>query len=101
MVSIASAIQTKLDCVVVDSNYVGPESTSSYSVAASADSNSTISPSGTVNVASGGSQAFAISANTGYQISHVYVDSADQGAISSYTFTNVTAKPHNIGYVYS
>ena len=94
-VSISSAIQTKLDCVVVDSGYVGPESGSSYSISASADSNSTINPSGTVNVASGGSQAFTISANTGYHLTHVYVDSADPGAISNYTFTNVTAN-HSI-----
>ena len=32
-----------------------------------------------------------MSANTGYHITHVYVDSADQGTTTTYTFTNVTA----------
>jgi hypothetical protein len=31
-----------------------------------------------------------MSANTGFQITHVYVDGVDQGAITTYTFTNVT-----------
>ena len=41
--------------------------------------------------AQGGSQTFTIAANTGYQISSVTVDGVSQGAISSYTFSNVTA----------
>ncbi|MCW4018199.1 MAG: PKD domain-containing protein [Candidatus Bathyarchaeota archaeon] len=59
-------------------------------ISASNDAGSTITPSGTVLVNTGDNQLFNISANTGYHITHVYVDTVDQGAISSYTFNNVT-----------
>ncbi len=65
--------------------------TTTYTITASADANSSISPSGTVVVSSGANRTFNISANTGYSISHVYVDSVDQGAITAYTFSNVQA----------
>ena len=54
-------------------------------------SNGSISPPGPVTVNSGASQTFTISPNTGYQVADVLVDGADQGAITSYTFSNVTA----------
>jgi parallel beta-helix repeat protein len=60
-------------------------------ISASAGANGAISPSGNVSVNFGGSQSFTITANTGYQIVDVVVDSVSQGAVSSYTFTNVTA----------
>jgi Chaperone of endosialidase len=76
---------------VASDTYIGPiTGGTTYNITASADTNSSISPSGTVTVNSGANQAFNISANTGYHITHVNVDSADQGAISTYTFTNVT-----------
>ncbi len=62
-----------------------------YTITASAGSGGSISPSGTVTVNPGASQAFTISANNGYQIDDVKVDNVSQGAISSYTFTNVQA----------
>jgi uncharacterized repeat protein (TIGR02543 family) len=62
-----------------------------YSITASAGIGGSISPSGTVYVAQGGSQVFTISANTGYQISQVAVDGSNKGAISSWTFSNVYA----------
>ena len=62
-----------------------------YTITATAGTGGSISPSGSVSVAQGGSQTFSIAANTGYQISSVTVDGVSQGAISSYTFSNVTA----------
>ena len=53
-------------------NYVS--SSTSYMITASADAHSTISPSGYVSVASGGSQTFTYSALTGYHILQVLVD---------------------------
>ena len=64
---------------------------STYTITASAGAGGTISPSGSVSVAQGGGKAFIIAANTGYQISSVMVDGVSQGAVSSYTFSNVTA----------
>ena len=60
-------------------------------VTASAGAGGTITPSGAVGVAQGASQAFTIAANSGYTISGVLVDGASVGAVTSYTFTNVTA----------
>ena len=62
-----------------------------FTIAASAGTGGTISPSGNVTVDSGGSQTFTISPNSNYQISSVSVDSGSVGAVSSYQFTDVTA----------
>ncbi|MCX6344461.1 MAG: hypothetical protein NT018_05225 [Armatimonadetes bacterium] len=60
-------------------------------ITASAGANGSISPSGAVVVNYGANQTFTFPANTGYQVANVTVDSVSQGAITSYTFTNVTA----------
>jgi hypothetical protein len=62
----------------------------SFTISASAGTGGTISPSGSVSVNYGASQTFTITANSGYTISGVTVDGASAGAISSYTFSNVT-----------
>lgn len=71
-----------------------------YTVTASAGTGGSISPSGSVSVAQGGSQTFTITANTGYTIAAVLVDGSSIGAVSSYTFTNVTAN-HTISASFS
>jgi hypothetical protein len=38
-----------------------------------------------------GNQTFTITPNAGYQVSNVIVNGASKGAITSYTFSNVTA----------
>ncbi|MCL2032541.1 MAG: hypothetical protein FWG96_04670 [Methanomassiliicoccaceae archaeon] len=64
-------------------------------ITATADSNSTISPSGAVSVQPGSSQTFIFSANAGYTLSSVTVDgtalTSAQMTARSYTFSNVTA----------
>ncbi len=62
-----------------------------YTITATAGSNGTISPSGAVVVNYAGSQTFTITPNTGYHVADVTVDGISQGAITGYTFTNVTA----------
>jgi hypothetical protein len=59
-----------------------------YTITASADAHSTITPSN-VSVNYGGSQQFNVTADSGYYISHVYVDGIDQGNLTTYDFTNV------------
>jgi hypothetical protein len=59
-------------------------------ITASAGTGGSISPSGSVAVNYGGSQLFTIAANPGYRISDVTVDGLSAGAVSSYTFTDVT-----------
>ncbi len=66
--------------------------TVTFTITASAGAGGSISPPGNVAVSSGANQAFTITAtNSGYHIADVLVDGVSQGAISSYTFTNVTA----------
>jgi hypothetical protein len=62
-----------------------------YTITASVGANGSISPSGAVSVNAGASQAFTITPDTGYHVDDVLVDGASVGAVTSYTFTNVTA----------
>ena len=61
-----------------------------YTITASAGSNGSISPSGSITVNQGGNRTFAVSAATNYHIDDVLVDGASVGAISSYTFSSVS-----------
>ncbi|MEG0090585.1 MAG: S-layer homology domain-containing protein, partial [Oscillospiraceae bacterium] len=71
-----------------------------YTITASASTGGSISPSGNVTAVRGENKTFTITASSGYSISSVTVDGANQGAISSYTFSNVQA-PHTITAAFS
>jgi len=60
-----------------------------YTINASAGTGGSITPSGSVSVTSGTDKTFVIAPSTGYVVSDVSVDSASQGTINSYTFSNV------------
>ena len=61
-------------------------------ITAKAGANGTITPSGSVTVKAGADQAFDHRSRTaGYTVSKVLVDGTDVGAVTSYTFKNVTA----------
>jgi hypothetical protein len=62
-----------------------------HTLTATAGAGGTISPSGMVIVPEGMNQTFTIAASSGFAIDDVLVDSVSQGAVASYTFTNVTA----------
>jgi hypothetical protein len=62
-----------------------------YTITATAGANGRISPSGSVAVALGTSKTFTITPSKNYTIQNVTVDGASVGAVSSYTFSNVTA----------
>lgn len=53
-----------------------------------------------VTVASGASQSFSIAAASGYKITDVKVDGVSKGAVSSYSFSNVTAN-HSISATFA
>jgi hypothetical protein len=86
-----------ISCKVFD-NYGGEDEKSinisvgleSYTITVSAGPNGSISPSGDVIVNEGSDKSFTITPDTGYQIDDVLVDGSSKGAVSSYTFTNVT-----------
>ena len=72
-------------------NLVANFSQNTYTIQASAGANGIITPSGTINVAQGANQSFSMIPNTGYEVQNVYIDGNSVGALTSYTFTNVTA----------
>jgi Divergent InlB B-repeat domain/Bacterial Ig domain/Domain of unknown function (DUF5060)/Secretion system C-terminal sorting domain/Carbohydrate binding domain len=65
--------------------------TPTYTITASAGSNGSISPSGSVAVNSGANQSFSFTPNAGYEVAGVTVNGVSQGVLTSYTFSNVTA----------
>jgi len=62
-----------------------------YTITASAGTGGAISPSGSVSVASGGSQTFTITPASGYQVAAVTVDGASLGAVTTCTLNSVAA----------
>jgi Zn-dependent metalloprotease len=62
-----------------------------YTITASAGSGGSISPSGEVIVKRGTDQAFVITPNPEYSIKDVQVDGSSAGAVTRYTFKQVTA----------
>ncbi len=66
-----------------------------YTITSTTGVNGSISPSGTVKVASGGSQTFTITPATGYKIDTLKVDGSAVSSVTSYTFNNVD-KAHTI-----
>lgn len=76
--------------------YFTKKGITTYNVTSStADSNGTISPDGNYLIPQGSSATYAITPKSGYVIADVKVDNVSIGAVSSYTFTNVTSA-HNI-----
>ena len=70
-----------------------------YTITATAGANGSISPSGSISVTGGTNKYFDIYGNTGYRVANVVVDGVSLGALTSYTFTNVTG-PHTISATY-
>ena len=71
-----------------------------HTIIATAGENGTISPSGEVEVTSGGSQEFTITPNEGYEIDKVLVDGEEATLTDGkYTFTNVTSN-HTISVTF-
>jgi len=62
-----------------------------YTIAASAGANGSITPSGAVSVAAGADQSFTIAANPCSHIGDVLVDGSSVGAVTTFTFTAVSA----------
>ncbi len=61
-----------------------------YAISAGVLGSGSITPSGTVSVISGASQAFTISPAANYKISDVMVDGSSVGSVTGYTFSNVS-----------
>ena len=66
-----------------------------HALTASAGSHGSISPNGTVTASDGADQTFTITPDADYRVADVIVDGVSQGAVTSYSFTNV-AEDHTI-----
>jgi hypothetical protein len=97
-VSVGAVSQYTFDSVGAN-HTIAATFAASYTITATSEGNGQISPSGAVNVISGGSAEFAITPNSGYQISDVAVDGKSVGAVSSYSFKDVTGN-HGIQAVF-
>ena len=80
--------------------YFGQTAITTYTISASAGTGGLISPSGSTSVTSGGSQTYTITPNTGYSVASVTVDGTSVSAVTSYTFSNVTAN-HTIAATFT
>ncbi|MBP0723653.1 hypothetical protein J5Y03_00460, partial [Bacillus sp. RG28] len=71
-----------------------------HTITATAGSNGTISPSGSVSVNHGTDQTFTITTNSGYEIDTLKVDDVDTKVTNNtYTFTNITSN-HTINVTF-
>lgn len=69
----------------------GTITTPSYTITVTQNEGGKINP-GTTSVRKGSDKTFTITANDGYKISDVLVDGKSVGAVSTYTFENVTTR---------
>lgn len=74
-------------------------SANTFKIDSTASTGGSISPSGRATVAQGSNVTYTITPNSGYQIDRVLVDGYSVGAVSSYTFNNVTTA-HTIKAVF-
>ena len=76
--------------VTADHSIVARFEQITHTITATAGDNGSIDPAGEVTVKEGSNQTFTIEANENYAIADVLVDGASVGALSTYTFPNVT-----------
>jgi len=68
-----------------------PPASPTFTIIAVAASNGTITPSGAAETASGSSKTFTIAPAAHFHVQDVLVDEISQGAVTTYTFSNVAA----------
>lgn len=95
IVSNSAGFVTSRSATLTVADDTTPPSETTYIITATAGANGSISPSGSVKVKEGADQTFTITADEGYEIENLKVDSSEVSAASSYTFNNVTEE-HSI-----
>lgn len=81
---------TELEEIFIEQKII-PGPTVTYTITATAQAGGKIQPAGTVSVIQGEDQTFTISADAGYGIADVFVDTLSKGKITTYTFVDVSA----------
>jgi mannan endo-1,4-beta-mannosidase len=87
----AAGSKSLLSAIYAILSGTNPPPPTTFTFTASTGANGSISPSGIVSVAQGGSQTFTITPNAGYIVSSVIVDGTGVGPLTAYTFSNVQA----------
>src|SRR5205814_4694938 len=90
-VSVGAVTSYSFSNVTADHTIVATFALTTHTVTASAGANGAISPSGAVSVNDGDSQSFTVTSDAHYHVADVLVDGVSVGAVTSYSFTNVTA----------
>ncbi|HLF13683.1 MAG TPA: T9SS type A sorting domain-containing protein, partial [Bacteroidota bacterium] len=99
-VNVGAAASYTFPAVTADHAIAAYFSINSYTITASAGAGGGISPSGTLTLVHGSSQAFIITPSTGYAIQDVLVDGVSIGQPASYTFTSLSGN-HTIHAVFA
>jgi hypothetical protein len=73
---------------------------STFTITASAGIGGSISPSGAVSVSYGANKTFTVKPSSGYRVARVLVDGTSVGAVTTYSFSNVTTN-HTIAASFS
>lgn len=92
----ASVLNKKVSCTVTvtaspTESGGGHTQSKQVLIESSAKGNGTITPVGNITIPKGSSQTFTTTPDPGYEIADVLVDGKSVGAVSSYTFENVTS----------
>src|SRR5207249_10820490 len=90
-VSVGAVTSHTLSNVTADHTIAATFAITTHTVTACAGANGAITPSGAVSVNDGDSQSFTITPDANYHVADVLVDGSSVGAVTSYTFSNVTA----------
>ena len=90
-VSVGAVQSYTFDNVITNHTIEAQFQPRTYIITATAGVGGTINPAGDVPVLHGQNQAFTITPATGYTVANVIVDGESKGAITSFTFVNVTA----------
>ena len=88
--SVGSAASYTVSNVTANHTILANFAAVQYGITSSAGAHGTITPAGTTNVFSGLSQTYTITPDTGYHVADVLVDGSTAGAVTTYTFSNVT-----------
>jgi uncharacterized repeat protein (TIGR02543 family) len=87
-----STVNSRTDTnVTADITVTATFAVDTFVITASAVANGSIDPPGSMSVNYGSTQSFTINPTTGYHVQDVLVDGSSVGAVTTYTFTNVTA----------
>ena len=99
-VSVGAVASYSFTNVIANHTITATFSAITYSITATAGTGGSITPSGIETVNSGAGQNYTIAPTSGYKIANVTVDGVSVGAVTSYSFTNVTAS-HTIAATFT